>query len=444
MTSRDAEADSSQDARTDSDAHTDTHSDAGTAAAATGRGTAGEAAAAASHHADRAEAAADAAEESAQSAADIADEIDDATDLVIDDESPAPYVPVRPTTSRSQLLRHSPFNIGFFGALGALVAIFLSQQLLSISSILILLVMSMFLAIGLNPVVEFFMRRGLRRGLSVLLVLVVVISVLTLFVVAVAPVISEQIAQITRNAPGWLDDLQTNKQVQKLDDEYDVIAKVRDYIQNGDFGQRVFGGALGVGLRVLSALTNSLIVLVLMIYFLASLPSIKHAAYSLAPASKRPRVSELGDRIIRSTGAYVAGAFLVALCAGISTLVFSLVVGLSDYAFALAFVVGLFSLIPVVGAFVSGAIMTLLGLTVSPTVALVALVYYLAYQQFESYVIYPRIMKKSVDLPGSVTVVAALVGGSLMGVVGALLAVPVAAALLLLHREVFLKRQDAR
>jgi predicted PurR-regulated permease PerM len=406
---------------------------------------AGEAAEQASQHADRAEAAADAAEESAQSAAEIAEAIDDSTDLVVDDDTPAPYAPVEPATAPpSQLLRHSPFNIGFFGALGALVAIFLSEQLLSISSILILLVMSMFLAIGLNPVVEFFMRRGVRRGLSVVLVLVVVISVLTLFVVAVAPVISEQIAQITRNAPGWLDDLQTNKQVQKLDDEYDVIAKARDYIQNGDFGQRVFGGALGVGLRVLSALTNSLIVLVLMIYFLASLPSIKHAAYSLAPASKRPRVSELGDRIIRSTGAYVAGAFLVALCAGISTLVFSLVVGLADYAFALAFVVGLFSLIPVVGAFVSGAIMTLLGLTVSPTVALVALVYYLAYQQFESYVIYPRIMKKSVDLPGSVTVVAALVGGSLMGVIGALLAVPVAAALLLLHREVFLKRQDAR
>ena len=87
--------------------------------------------------------------------------------------------------------------------------------------------------------------------------------------------------------------------------------------------------------------------------------------------------------------------------------------------------------------------MTLLALTISPTVALVALIYYIAYQQFESYVIYPRIMKKSVDLPGSVTVVAALVGGSLMGIIGALLAVPVAAALLLLHREVFLRRQDA-
>ncbi|WP_210650689.1 AI-2E family transporter [Nocardioides sp. SYSU D00065] len=397
----------------------------------------------ASEHADRAEAAAEAAEESAQSAAEIAESIDDATDLVVDEAAPAPYVPTEPATP-PLLLRHSPFKIGFFGALGALVAVFLSQQLLSISSVLVLLVMSMFLAIGLNPVVEFFMRRGIRRGLSVLLVLVVVIGVLALFVVAVAPVISDQITQITRNAPGWLDQLQSNRQVQKLDDQYDVIARARDYIEEGGFGEKVFGGALGFGLRVLSVVTNSLIVIVLMIYFLASLPSIKHAAYSLAPASRRPRVSDLGDRIIRSTGAYVAGAFTVALCAGLSTLVFSFLVGLGDYAFALAFVVGLFSLIPVVGAFVSGAIMTLLGLTVSPTVALVALVYYLAYQQLESYVIYPRIMKKSVDIPGSVTVVAALVGGSLMGIVGALLAVPFAAALLLLHREVFLTRQDAR
>ena len=404
-----------------------------------------------SDDAGRAEAAAEAAAESAEqsarrsarSAADIADQIDDALDLVVDEAAPAAYDRVRTPATQPLLLRHSPFKIGFFGALGALVAIFLSQQLLSISSSLVLLVMSMFLAIGLNPVVEFFMRRGVRRGLSVLLVLVVVLSVLALFVVAIAPVISEQIAAITKNAPGWLDDLQSNRQVQRLDDQYDVIAKARDYVQNGDFGQRAFGGALGVGLRVLSAVANSLIVLVLMIYFLASLPSIKHAAYSLAPASRRPRVSELGDRIIRSTGAYVAGAFFVALCAGLSTLIFSFVIGLADYAFALAFVVGLFSLIPIVGAFISGALMTLLALTVSPTVALVALIYYIAYQQVESYLIYPRIMKKSVDIPGSVTVVAALVGGSLMGIIGALLAVPVAAALLLLHREVFLKRQDA-
>lgn len=382
--------------------------------------------------------------EAAESAATIAERIDDATDLVVA-PGPATYAaaPERSAATVS-LLRHSPFNIGFFGALGVLIAVFLVQQVLSIGSILVLLVLAMFLAIGLNPVVEWFMQRGVRRGLSVLLVLVVVIAVLTLFVGAVVPVISEQIALITRNAPGWFADLQRNSHVQQLDERFDVIDKLQTYVTDGDFTQRVFGGAVGVGLAVLSALTNTFIVLVLMIYFLASLPSIKHAGYSLAPASRRPRVSELGDRIIRSTGAYVSGAFLVALCAGISTFVFTWIVGLGDYSFALAFIVGLLSLIPVLGAVVSGVIMTLLALTISPTVALVAAIYYIAYQQLESYLISPRIMKRAVDIPGAITVIAALVGGSLMGIVGALLAVPVAAALLLLHREVFLKRQDAR
>lgn len=324
------------------------------------------------------------------------------------------------------------------------MALFLAQQLQSLSGILVLLVMALFLAIGLNPAVEWLMRRGLKRAWSLLIVLAAVVGVLALFVVAVAPVISEQITAIIKNAPDWLDELQANQRVQELDERFDVITRARDYVTDGDFTGTVFGGALGVGLKVVSALANTLIVLVLMIYFLASLPNIMKAGYALAPASKRPRVTVLGDRIIRSTGAYVGGAFIVAVCAGISTLIFCFVVGLSDYAFALSFVVGLLSLIPVVGALVAGALMTLLALTVSPTVALVTLVYYVAYQQFESYLIYPRIMKRSVDIPGAVTVIAALVGGSLMGVIGALLAVPVAAALLMLHREVFLTRQDAR
>ena len=393
--------------------------------------------------ADRADGAAQVADEAAASSVAVAEQIDDATDLVVD---PVPYARRRRAgRRRSPPCCATPPSTSASSAPSAPWSRSSSaEQLLSISSVLILLVLAMFLAIGLNPTVEWFMKQGMRRSLAVLLVLFVVITVLVLFVVAVAPVISDQIALITKNAPDWFETLQRNRQVQSLDDRFDVIHKVQDYVTQGDFGGKVFGGALGVGLAVLSALANSLIVLVLMVYFLVSLPSIKHAAYSLAPASKRPRVSELGDRIIRSTGAYVAGAFLVSVFAGISTLIFTFLVGLGDYAFALAFIVGLLSLIPVVGAVVSGIIITLLALTVSPTTALVAAVYYIAYQQIESYFIYPRIMKRSVDIPGAVTVIAALLGGSLMGIIGALLAVPVAAALLLLHREVFLKRQDAR
>jgi predicted PurR-regulated permease PerM len=392
--------------------------------------------------AEQAVEAAEQAEQAAGTSVESAQLVDNATDLL--DEAPTPPAAPEPPRRTVSMLSHSPFSVGFFGALGALAAIFLAQQLLSISSILILLVLALFLAVGLNPLVEWFMKRGVRRGLAVLVVLAMVLTLFALFVVALAPVISDQISLISDNAPRWLRELRTNSLVQSLDERFDIITKVEEYVSTGDFGEQAFGGALGVGLAVVSALANSLIVLVLMIYFLASLPSIKHASYSLAPASRRPRVSELGDRIIRSTGAYVAGAFVVAVCAGLTTLVFTFIVGLGDYAFALAFVVGLLSLIPVVGSVISGVLITALGLTVSPTVSLVCLVYYLAYQQLEAYVIYPRIMARSVEVPGAVTVIAALVGGGLLGVIGAVLAVPVAAALLLLHREVFLKRQDAQ
>lgn len=361
------------------------------------------------------------------------------------DEAPPPPAP-SPSTQRTAppLLRHSPFAFGFFGAIGAMLAYFLLLQVRSISSVLILLVIAMFLAIGLNPLVEWFRDRGARRSYAVLLVLAIVVGVISLFVVAIAPVISEQVALISKNAPGWLDDLQRNRTVQELDARFDVISRAKEYIEGGSFGSSVFGGVLGVGLKVLSAITNTFIILVLTVYFLASLPNIKDAGYRLAPASKRPRVRYLGDRILRSTGAYVSGAILVAVFAGIGTLVFTFFVGLGEYSFALAFIVGLLSLIPVIGAFISGLVITALGLTISPTVALICLVYYLAYQQLEQYVIYPRIMARSVDLPGTITVVAALLGGSLLGITGAVLAVPVAAALVLLHKEVFLTRQDAR
>lgn len=342
------------------------------------------------------------------------------------------------------LIRHSPFAVGFFGALGALVAIFLAQQLQSISSILILLVMALFLAIGLHPLVEWLMARGARRGVAVVVVLSLVLTMFMLFVGALAPVISDQISLISENAPEWLRQLRTNDLVQQVDGRFDIVGQVESYVSSGSFGQQAFGGVLGVGLAVVSAVANTLIVLVLMIYFLASLPGITDSIYGLAPASKRPRVRDLGNRIIRSTGSYVAGAFLVAVCAGVSTLIFTFIVGLGDYAFALAFVVGLLSLIPVVGSVISAVLITALGLTVSPTVSLICLVYYIAYQQVEAYVIYPRIMARSVEVPGAVTVIAALVGGGLLGVIGAVLAVPVAAALLLLHREVFLRRQDVR
>ena len=342
------------------------------------------------------------------------------------------------------LSRHSPFYIGFFGGLGALLAYWIAQQLAAVGSIIVLIVVAMFLAAGLNPPVEALMRRGLKRSWSVLVVIAVVLLTLALFVAAIVPVISDQVALITRNAPGWLDRLREHPTVQEWNQQYDLIDRASEYIRQGDWAGGLFGGVLGVGFAVLSALANTFIVVVLMLYFLASLPRTKAALYRLAPASRRTRVTLLGDQVLRSVGGYISGAFVVAVCAGLTSLVFLFIVGMGEYAVALSFVVALLSLVPMVGATISMVIVSAIGLTVSPTTALICLVFYLAYQQLENYVIYPKVMARSVDIPGSMTVIAALFGGALLGVVGALMAVPTAAALLMLTREVVIRRQDAK
>jgi predicted PurR-regulated permease PerM len=344
------------------------------------------------------------------------------------------------------LTRHSPFHVGFVGALGALLALFLGQQLLMVSSTIVLIVVSAFLAVGLNPLVEFLIRHGLKRTWAVLVVIALVVAVLTLFVVAIVPVISDQVTKIAESAPTWLDQLLHNRQVQSLDDQYNIISKARDYLEKS--GSKVasaaFGGVLGLGIAVLSALVNTFVLVVLTIYFLSSLPKTKKALYRLAPASRRPRVESLGDEILGNVGAYVSGAFLVAVAAGVSSLIFLFAVGLGEYAVALAFVVALLDVIPMIGATLGAVVVVAIGFATDPKIGLFCLIFYVIYQQVENYFIYPRVMARSVDIPGAVIVIAALVGAGLLGVVGALLAIPTAAAILLLTREVFIKRQDAR
>jgi predicted PurR-regulated permease PerM len=119
-------------------------------------------------------------------------------------------------------------------------------------------------------------------------------------------------------------------------------------------------------------------------------------------------------------------------------------VGLGKYAVALAFVVALLDVIPMIGATLGAIIVTAIGFATDPKIGLFCLIFYIAYQQIENYVIYPRVMKRTVDIPGALTVIAALVGASLLGVVGALLAIPTAASILMLTKEVFIRRQDER
>jgi predicted PurR-regulated permease PerM len=271
-----------------------------------------------------------------------------------------------------------------------------------------------------------------------------VLVALGLFLFALVPVITDQATSIGKSAPGWLDQLQHNRTVQRLDDKYDVVEKLKSYVTSGDLTKKVFGGVVGVGLAILGFIANAFLVMVMMLYFLATLPRVKRSLYRLAPASRRERVSRLGDQILQGIGSYVSGAFVVAVCAGVSTLVFLFIVGLGKYAVALAVVVALLDVIPMIGATIGAVLVCAIGFATDVNTGIALVIFYVIYQQLENYVIYPRVMSKAVDISGLLTVVAALVGASLLGVIGALMAIPTAAAIVLLVNEVFVRRQDAR
>lgn len=340
------------------------------------------------------------------------------------------------------LHRSNPFVFGFFAVLGGLVAWGLWHALGQARSVLILLVVSMFIAVGLNPLVEWFMRRGLKRGLSVGVVFLLMILAVTGVGFAIVPVVTDQIDGLIKNAPGWLDLLTKSKTLRSLDNKYHFIQKATEYIQDPALAQRAFGGVLGVGKVVANALFSAFTILILTLYFLASLPSVKRAAYSLVPASRRSRFSILGDEVLGRVGGYVSGQFLVALCAGCFMFIFLEIVGLGQYAVALAICVMFTAFIPMVGGLIGVVLVALIGFTDGLWVGVACVAYGVIYQQIENYVVAPRIMRRAVDIPGAVTVIAALFGGALLGVVGALMAIPTAAAILLIIREVWVRKAD--
>jgi predicted PurR-regulated permease PerM len=344
-------------------------------------------------------------------------------------------------TPGEPLQRHSPFYIGFFGALGALIAIMLVDAITATRGVLVLIVVSFFLAVGLDPLVRLLTRRGLHRGLAVAIVAFGFLGAITVFVISLVPVVSDQIQALIDNVPDWIEEARQNQALLDLDERYDIFDRVESTLTSGDLANQVFGGALGVGAFVLSALFNAFVIFVLTLYFLSSLPTIRRAFLQLAPESRRERVGHLTDAVLEQTGGYVIGAVGIATCAAVSTAIFLTIAGLGEYAIALALVVGLLDFIPLIGATIGAVIVSIIGFATSLGIGIACVIFFVIYQQIENYIVYPRIMSRSMSIPAVVTVVAALLGGSLMGVPGALLAIPVAAAVIFLVREVLVPRQ---
>lgn len=341
--------------------------------------------------------------------------------------------------------RTGPLYVGFVGAIGALLAFYLLQLLGELSQVLTLVGVSAFLAMGLDPLVRFLQRRGLRRGQAVMVVFLLLLLVVSAFASAVLPVLITQITDFSSELPDTIDSLQNSRLFRDLEEDYGIIteasAQLRQRLTSGETVTQLFGGLLGAGRAVLSGFASTITVLVLTLYFLASLPHITDAGYRLVPASRRPRVRLLGDEIIRRIGGYVAGQTAVAFINGALTFIILMVVGV-PYAAVLAITVGLLGLIPLIGATLGAVVVVLAGLAVSWQVSVGLAIYYLIYQQVENYVIAPRIMARTVSVPGAIALIAALAGGSLLGILGALIAIPIAAGLLLIIQEVILPRQE--
>jgi predicted PurR-regulated permease PerM len=343
-------------------------------------------------------------------------------------------VPGRP------LDRRSPFFVGMAAAAGVAVTIGLVELIIHARSVLVLVGLALFLAAGLDPAVTWLTNHGLRRWQAVLVTLVVLAGVVAGFLAAAIPPLAAQTTALVNELPKYLHTLQDhNSQIGKLDAQYHLQDRIRNLLQTK--GGSLIGGVLGAGEVVLSTFSAILVVAVLAIYFLADMPRIKLLAYRLAPHSRRARVILIGDEVFAKVGGFVLGNFVTSVIAGLGTYIWLVIFGV-PYPILLGLLVAFLDLIPVIGSTIGGAIVTLVALTVSLPVAIATLGFYIAYRLAEDYFVVPRVMGKTVQVPGAVSVIAVLVGGALMGIIGALVAIPAAAALRLVLQEVVFRKLD--
>jgi predicted PurR-regulated permease PerM len=348
-------------------------------------------------------------------------------------------------TPGAPIEKSSPFYFGFLATCGALTAFVLLRSLAAASQIFVLIIIAIFLAMGLNPAVEFFRRRGLSRGAAVSAILGIVILFVVILAFLVVPPMVRQSTSLIDSAPAMLENLKSNSFINDINTHYGLIdsitQKVKSISSDGTLLISAFGGIVGVGKTFISGIFTALTILVLTMYFTISLPEVIDQAIRLAPASRRPRIKALTNGIVSRIGAFVGSQITVAFIAGVVMAAVSAILSLPS-PIALGMLVFICGMIPLVGHFIGSSVLTIVGLTQSVSTGLIVLISYLIYQQFENYVLMPRIMRKALSIPGLVTIVSALIGASLLGLVGGILAVPVAASILLILEEVVYPKAD--
>ena len=334
------------------------------------------------------------------------------------------------------------FRWGALFTLGAATTVVGLYALYSVRAILVRILIALFIAVSLDPAVRLLARRGLRRGVAVALILLVVLALVAGFLLSVIPPLVTQFRNLVDDLPGYLTRLQARSgQFRALNDRYNISDQLQGLAAN--LPGRLGSGLLGFTSRVFGAVFNGLTVLVFTIYFMADMPRIRSGVVRLFPVDRRPHARRIVDLVVDKVGGYMIGNIIISLIAGVASFIAFSLLGVA-FPVPLAFVVAICDLIPMIGATL-GAI---IGVTVAVfstdlvhTVLVAA--FFIAYQQLENYLIAPRVLKTTVELGAAAVLIAGLIGAAVLGLVGALMAIPVAAAFNVLLNERLVAHETA-
>jgi predicted PurR-regulated permease PerM len=314
--------------------------------------------------------------------------------------------------------------------------------LVQIRNTLLLLAIAIFLAVALGPAVDRFSRR-LPRAASILLVYVMIFLVFSGVMALVVPPVINGASSLSRDIPNYIQDLRNNSRIAKFDDKYDITPRLQEEAKKlpGKLGdaagalQSIAAGAFNAAFQLLTILT--------MTFFLL-LDGQRMAAFVIRRfgGEHKRRMHDVAARIYKSTAGYVAGALTITSINGMLTFVVLTILGV-PFAVPLAVLMSFFGLIPLVGATIGGVIILIVTLfTDFPQATIVYGIFLILYQQVENNVLQPFIFKRTVNVHPLAVIVAILAGSSILGVVGALVAIPVAAAVQITLREFFAEGPD--
>ncbi|QIG41137.1 AI-2E family transporter [Microbacterium sp. 4R-513] len=341
-----------------------------------------------------------------------------------------------------------PLVGGFAATLGVLGALLLGAALISISTILVYIALALFLSLGLDPIVRLLERHNVKRGAGIGIVFGAFALLMAAFLIFVLPPVLAQIGQFVRAIPEGLDEIPQADWFLALPADWQVglgvaIDQLAATLSDPAFLAALGGGVLSVGVGIVAAISGGFIVVALTLYFLASLSAMKNALYSLAPARSRPKLSDMTERITGSVGSALIGSVTLSSLNAIVVFVLHIVIGL-PFPALMAVVAFVITLIPLFGSVIFWILASVIALFSSPQQALIFFIAYLVYIQIESYVVSPRVMNRAISIPAALVLIAAMVGGTLMGVLGVLVALPVTASILLIIREVVVPKQDLK